>query len=368
MSPPSPPPPQHTLQPPCRLTPAVPPQPDQDLPDIPPLTAQFFYASPIPIDDPLAAATLIGADTTVKLPLRPFAAGDNAALERTWLALASDRDRRNHALALRRTPSPAVLGKEAAERLAAIVNTLALRHRERHDREGVVAVGVGVGVPERRAVTTACCAELRDDVEGELRTEFCAVTRRRFKVLDLERVLESVMAQLARLRMEAETGKGGPDAGLLGTSPAVHIVGSAGSRSSAASADGVVLSSSLPVGGLMTARPPMLDDGISGKPFVRVEPTSRSNRSSGVATPDERALKTLIRGRARADSRTSARAPPAAEQLEDTAEIPVGISRLHMVSLPELQMKPIYWSPVNDIATVLRATWFYRWAHISSCP
>ena len=171
------------------------------------------------------------------------------------------------------------------------------------------------------------------------------------------------MAQLARLRMEAEGGKCGPDAGLLGTSPAVQIVGSLGSRSTA-SADGVVLSSSLPIGGFMTARPPMLDDGISGKPFVRVEPTSRSNRSSGVATPDERALKTLIRGRARGDSRASARARPAAEQLDETAEIPVGISRLHMVSLPELQMKPIYWSPVNDIATVLRATWFYRWAYI----
>ncbi|KAF5510652.1 putative phospholipase [Colletotrichum siamense] len=31
-----------------------------------------------------------------------------------------------------------------------------------------------------------------------------------------------------------------------------------------------------------------------------------------------------------------------------------------MVSIPALQMKPIYWSPVNDIAVVLRATWFYR--------
>lgn len=31
-----------------------------------------------------------------------------------------------------------------------------------------------------------------------------------------------------------------------------------------------------------------------------------------------------------------------------------------MVTLPALQMKPIYWSPVNDLTTVLRATWFYR--------
>ena len=124
-----------------------------------------------------------------------------------------------------------------------------------------------------------------------------------------------------------------------------------------ASADGG-LSSSLPVGSFIPSRPPMLDDGISGRPFVRVEATPRSNRSSGVATPDERAVKAMLRGRARGDSRASAR--PAPERLEDSVEVPVGISRLHNVSLPVLQMKPIYWSPVNDIATVLRATWFYR--------
>ena len=45
---------------------------------------------------------------------------------------------------------------------------------------------------------------------------------------------------------------------------------------------------------------------------------------------------------------------------DTTVEVAVGVSRLHMVSLPMLQMKPIYWSPVNDMAVVTRATWFYR--------
>ncbi|KAF4413677.1 putative phospholipase [Colletotrichum fructicola] len=44
----------------------------------------------------------------------------------------------------------------------------------------------------------------------------------------------------------------------------------------------------------------------------------------------------------------------------EAIDVVVGVSRLHMVSIPALQMKPIYWSPVNDIAVVLRATWFYR--------
>lgn len=359
----------HTHTPPCRLAPIPSPPPTKGLEGIPPIRAQFFYASPIPIDDPLSAATIVGASDAKpsKLPLRPFSAGDNAALERAWLGLASDRDRRNHTHAQRnRSPSPG-LGRENAEKLAAVVNSLAAKHREKHEREGLGGEdgGGGGGVvgpvtPELGGVPV-CCAELKIDASAELRREFCAVTRRRQPILDQDRVLEGVMTQLSRLRMEAEGAKAAPaDVGLLGTSPAVQVVGSVGSRSSTASADGPILASSLPVGGFMTARPPVLDDGISGKPFVRVEPSSRSNRSSGVATPDERAMKTVLRGRTRGDSRASARGRPPAERLEDSVELPVGISRLHMVSLPVLQMKPIYWSPVNDIATVLRATWFYR--------
>lgn len=41
-------------------------------------------------------------------------------------------------------------------------------------------------------------------------------------------------------------------------------------------------------------------------------------------------------------------------------EIPVGVSRLHNVKLPQLQMNPIYWSPVHDVAAVTRGTWFYK--------
>lgn len=46
-------------------------------------------------------------------------------------------------------------------------------------------------------------------------------------------------------------------------------------------------------------------------------------------------------------------------------EVPVGVSRLHLVKLPILQMEPIYWSPVHDICAVIRGTWFYR---ATMCP
>lgn len=45
---------------------------------------------------------------------------------------------------------------------------------------------------------------------------------------------------------------------------------------------------------------------------------------------------------------------------KEQVDVPVGVSRLHHVQLPSLQMKPIYWSPVHDIAAVTRGTWFYK--------
>lgn len=43
-----------------------------------------------------------------------------------------------------------------------------------------------------------------------------------------------------------------------------------------------------------------------------------------------------------------------------SAKVPVGVSRLHEVVMPDLQMDPIYWSPLNDVAPVVRGTWFYK--------
>src|SRR5690606_18111391 len=41
-------------------------------------------------------------------------------------------------------------------------------------------------------------------------------------------------------------------------------------------------------------------------------------------------------------------------------EVPVGVQRLHKVLLPAFTMMPIYWDPVNDVAPVVRGTWFYK--------
>lgn len=43
-----------------------------------------------------------------------------------------------------------------------------------------------------------------------------------------------------------------------------------------------------------------------------------------------------------------------------STRIAVGVSRLHQVELPDLQLTPIYWTPVHDTAPVIRGTWFYK--------
>ena len=56
--------------------------------DAPKITAQFFYCSALPIDDPLAAIPLPSSGSTAKfsrVPPRPFSVRDNIALDEAWL-------------------------------------------------------------------------------------------------------------------------------------------------------------------------------------------------------------------------------------------------------------------------------------------
>lgn len=311
----------HTYQGPCRLSPVIElPPVSQELDGIPDIQAQYFYSSPIPIDDPLSAPASTSATTSearnAKAPLRPFSPGDNNALERAWLRLASDYQRQSHAQSLRAPspgpgpgPGPPALASAAADKLAAVIHDLVAQHAQKHADPGAPSSRPGPGSdfptvavsPSNRAATDqlVCCAELLVDASAALRTEFCALARKRLPMLDLDRVVCAVMDARSRVHVDA------------------------------------------------------------APPSERVE-TGPTLRSTSLSSP----------------SPTSPCGFPAAQedvgslrrgsQRHNSAEVAVGLSRLHLVSLPVLQMKPIYWSPVNDMAVVMRATWFYRFVH--SCP
>ncbi|KAH8601294.1 DDHD domain-containing protein [Bisporella sp. PMI_857] len=73
---------EHTYGPTCHLSPNAPASED----GMPSMKAQFFYTSPLPIDDPLSAVPPASSSETTKHPPRPFSAFDNNALEEAWLA------------------------------------------------------------------------------------------------------------------------------------------------------------------------------------------------------------------------------------------------------------------------------------------
>ncbi|KAK8093606.1 DDHD domain-containing protein [Apiospora hydei] len=204
---------QHNYGPKCRLAPVARPftQTDDENDDntIPPVNAQFFYTSAIPIDDPLSTSTIAGATdarSAKGLVLRPFSRGDNNALEKAWLGLASDEYCRNHDQARRnRSPSPS-LAKANTERLEEIVHDLAIKHKEKHAREGP---GHELTLPDIDPMSDtetempSCCQELLSDVGVQLRTSFCSVARMRQLALDRDRVAREVMVYMKTLRTDA---------------------------------------------------------------------------------------------------------------------------------------------------------------------
>ncbi|RMZ88993.1 hypothetical protein DV736_g3786, partial [Chaetothyriales sp. CBS 134916] len=97
-----------------------------------------------------------------------------------------------------------------------------------------------------------------------------------------------------------------------------------------------------------------LASDISGKPFARA-PSKRDSQSaardlqaSQLDSIDKIGIVCDQESRGRPKSRVS------------KPIVLVGVSRLHLVEMPDMMMKPIYWSPVNDTSKVIRATWFYK--------
>jgi hypothetical protein len=392
----------HNFGPKCRLAPVDRPFLPSDEGTIPPGNPQFFYSSPIPIDDPLSTTTIVGAANTKSSHTRPqpFSQGDNNALEKAWLSLASRDYRRNHSQARRnRSPSPS-LARANADRLNEIIHDLAVKHKEKHAREGPgheVLPPVVDSLPDAATILPLCCPELTSDVGIQLRTSFCAVARKRQQTLDRESVAQEVMGEMEKLRTDAtayvteqreastivppnrvraESLAKTATANSRPSSRRRHDDASNNHETRARSQSQLTARSSLNDGTSsipIPGRPNVPDDGISGMPFVRVgtpETAPFSTSSSlprsmmNVADIKSSGEKPIVHAKPTqpASGDMPATIPERGRRLErrDSIDVPVGLSQLHEVSLPALQMKPIYWSPVNDIATVLRATWFYK--------
>ncbi|CAG8951953.1 hypothetical protein HYFRA_00005760 [Hymenoscyphus fraxineus] len=110
------------------------------------------------------------------------------------------------------------------------------------------------------------------------------------------------------------------------------------------------------------------DAGITGQPFVKFQAkydgqSYSPQRSSHDMSEDCDELNDSQKAEEAEFLQTESLEVPgckAKKIAKEQADIPVGISRLHSVKMPALQMLPIYWSPLSDIASVTRGTWFYK--------
>ena len=389
----------HTYGPNCRLAPVVEPSPVSPLlAGIPPINAQFFYHSLVPIDDPLSTAT---ATTTAdgrpaKGVLRPFSHADNNALEAAWLSLADDDHRNNHDASLKNLPPGPALAAINARKLDAIVDHLIHTHKEKHSQD---TLAPPLEPPLESLAGTdlsACCQELLMDASNRLREVFCEVSRERQPSLSQKHVVAKVMSVMEDRRPSPAATTAVPIAtpAFRGPSPKTDTfvspalsTSARGRASSLASNPAVSRSASIGSGAKPApfgpppqlekpahrVRPayPQVTDGISGRPFLRVgdsdsemAPEFSQLRGSRPAIPQDNATneRPIRAGEGQLDTVLTPPGGMGFSELEPrVVEVPVGLSRLHEVSLPVLQMKPIYWSPVNDIAIVSRSTWFYRY-------
>ena len=372
--------PAHTYDSRCRL--ALRRQPTcQDSP--PAVLARFFYSAPSSIDDPLSSGNLSPANAEArnsKGQYRPFSADDSHALETAWLGLASDEDRQAHEEAKEARKASSTLSEGYTERLSTIVNYLAITHRNIHGPNYLLPDPTTLGQPALdgpELAVSACCQALCCDVETEISQSFCALARGRKVDLGLPHVIGRVMEEFKRSRVSTSPGSAGPEIPRFPGGPS-----KADSRRYEDKAPAAQYAPkpqpSLPA--VISSRSPAADDGITGKPFIRVSSPDSTHASGSYSAQEPRASANLADSLPDSSSDRSQQHPAATQTPAGTrrgpqshgmsADVVVGISRLHMVSLPALRMQPIYWSPVNDNAVVMRGTWFYRYgsprAHLGS--
>ncbi|PVH94478.1 hypothetical protein DM02DRAFT_618600 [Periconia macrospinosa] len=270
-----------------------------------PINVRYFYTSPLAIDDPLSPLPppATGASTARKQPPRPFSEFDNKAINRTWLGLRKKILRFNEELGEKGdNGEPGTPGIPAVERL-------------KRKRGGSASSQDGRSSSQARDIPTP-----RTPSEG-------------------------------RASSSAEDG---------------------GRSSSSGRARGFTLTGSLRAME-PTDSSPLSGPTTTGTPFIRApsrgesrRPASREafaplrpaplNEADSYLWDDD--MKPVLPGlKDKGPARTPSKPKPG-----PTAKVPVGVSRLHHVVLDteSVRMEPIYWKPVNDIATVLRGTWFYK--------
>jgi hypothetical protein len=265
----------------------------------PPIDVRYFYASPLFIDDPLSVVPPPTTSTTAttKLAPRPFSQYDSTQLDIAW--------------------------HELRQKL--------LKYREERDSE--------------KAATARSVSE---QIDRKRSAQYYLQEARTWPREPSQ--TRSQDASMSRSPFGTSVGKDGIGITMARKSLDEHPTSRARAASRASlKAPAIDLVSPIDMASSDEAR-----GGLTGMPFarapVRGKAPSSSKRSSMNVENELGANETVLE-----DVPTPSKLPE-----EPQVRMPVGVSRLHQVVMPKLEMEPIYWSPVHDIASVTRGTWFYK--------
>ncbi|KAI4912806.1 hypothetical protein J4E90_006212 [Alternaria incomplexa] len=269
----------------------------------PTIPVRYFYTSPLAIDDPLSPLPPppTGTSTAKRVPPRPFSEYDNEAIQESWLELRKK----------------------------------ILKHTEEFGEKDAT----GRGTPTNPAVE-----RLKRKRGASASSEEGSIQGR-----DIPSGRSSSRGQYSRSAELVDKKTPGSGGGSYGQS----------------------MSGSLKAYDPGPISP--LEPATTGTPFIRAP--SRGNLAKswkpapmeGGHRPtihevdsykwDDDMEPALSTAKDKAPARKSSKPKPG-----PSAKVPVGVSRLHHVVMDteSIRMEPIYWSPLSDVAQIVRGTWFYK--------
>ncbi|KAK5059800.1 hypothetical protein LTR84_009683 [Exophiala bonariae] len=309
----------------------------------PHVKAQFFYVSSLPIDDPLSPLPPISADKAINLPPQPFSVRDNAALEEAWTAFQKD-EANNSRFGRGRGTSPNIRGVFSFPEFKKASASSSLRSPDSSKGRGRGS-SPGSNKWGRKKQQQSDLPVMLDDNQDSRVGSPKPVDTEELRCEDPDHQQTSVGRHRRfspfRHRSRSKERKASREVQLKPSIPDLST--------SAASATLAGTSSD-----------------ISGRPFARAPSgrniTSSFNNTTGYLTEssadDSADDSKPIKSRSRSSGRH--RQNKSKKDKQKKMYVPVGVSRLHLVEVPTLVMKPIYWSPINDTSNVIRATWFYK--------
>ncbi|KAI4238255.1 MAG: hypothetical protein L6R40_005795 [Gallowayella cf. fulva] len=316
--------------------------------DPPLVRAQFFYSSPLPIDDPLSPVpppSSTKSAASARVPPRPFSIADNKALEEAWQLLQKaegetqdvkqSRSRRKRDRNSRATDAtysdteslgPSVELVEKTEPRSPTDPFLVLSDNPDH-------------IPFDTALPVNADEIRYEETEAGIAKKHRTPFHKNDKGVKDEDIGQSspsgkISQHFKRSSTDAPYGSSPSERDTTGT-PFLRVASRLRSRSRSRKA---------PKNELPTDAGDSTNEEQSPGPS-----TALLEADSDVASP--------VQGsNAVKHGRRWSRKQKGLKQVT----VPVGISRLHLVEMRELKMGPIYWDPIHDISSVVRGTWFYK--------